>query len=128
LGRLDFEDYIESTRKFCKNCYEQVRGELDELQILPDTDVHIQWETGASMVQDYLKTCSFDMSYCYKARVVPVIFSVSQSEGMINGGQELVISGYGFRNGTVEVMIDGVECVEKTKTDHEVTCLTGRAD
>jgi len=80
------------------------------------------------MVQDSLKTCSFDMSYCYKARVVPVISSVSESEGMINGGQELVIKGYGFSNGTVEVMIDGVQCVEKTKTDYEVTCLTGRAN
>jgi len=66
------------------------------------------------------------MTDCYKARVTPVIFSVSKSSGSINGGQEVLIKGYGFEHGTVDVKIDGVTCVEKSKTNEEVKCLSGK--
>jgi len=72
-------------------------------------------------------TCSFDGTDCYKARVLPLIKSVSKNSGYITGGQEITIKGQGFKHGAVVTNIDGVQCTEVKKTDYEFVCLTGSA-
>jgi len=67
------------------------------------------------------------MTDCYHSRVLPVILEVSKSEGFVAGGQELTIKGQGFNYGTTAITIDGVACVEKSKTDYELVCVTGAA-
>ena len=58
-----------------------------------------------------LKTCSYDNTDCYEARTVPVIFDISQKKGYLTGGQNLTVTGFGFNSKTIDVKIDGVNCV-----------------
>lgn len=45
---------------------------------------------------DTAKHCNFAGDECWNVRVLPVIDSLSASEGSMNGGQELKIEGFGF--------------------------------
>jgi len=45
------------------------------------------WEVGyASIMEQEAKHCSFDMSECYMAKTVPVIFDTSLNYGYQTGG------------------------------------------
>jgi len=129
LGRLDFEGYLDNEDSFSGWADQTVQGLVEEQDIAMDNDLSIQWETGGSQVMDVEAThCNFDGDDCYKARVIPVIFSISATEGYITGGQELYVTGNGFNFGDVVVDIDGVACEVIEKTNDDFTCLTGAAD
>jgi len=129
LGRLDFVGFIDKNEYLDDWNLEEIRGSVEEQFIAADNDLLLQWEVGASQVAKVMATtCSFDGSDCYKARILPVITSVSKSQGYITGGQEIIIKGQGFNYGPVVTVIDDVECTEVSKTDYEFVCLTGTAD
>jgi hypothetical protein len=77
---------------------------------------------------DTAKHCNFAGDECWNVRVLPVIDSLSASEGSVNGGQELKIEGFGF-GGDAKVSVDGVDCavVKSKSSDAELFCLTGQA-
>ena len=72
-----------------------------------------------------MTVCSFDNQTCYKAKVVPVITSISASTGYTSGGQILTVQGYGFNTNNISVTIDGILCVIKTYQLMQFTCETG---
>lgn len=72
--------------------------------------------------------CNYAGDDCYFARVIPVIFDISATEGYVAGGQELTVTGSGFNFGDVVVDIDGYSCEILSKTNEEFVCATGEAD
>ena len=61
----------------------------------------------------------------------PVVTSLSQEEGSIEGGTRLVIYGDGFSASTpddIDVTFGGVECVVESVAYTSVTCITGAQD
>jgi hypothetical protein len=57
----------------------------------------IKWETGQSKNQEVENNhCTYDLSECYQAKIVPVIRNISSSTGYTSGGQVLTIDGVGF--------------------------------
>lgn len=65
------------------------------------------------------------MTYCYKARTVPVIHSINHDKGYITGGQNIVIRGFGFDNATAEVKIAGIDCKTTFVSKTQINCTTG---
>jgi hypothetical protein len=60
----------------------------------------------------------------------PKIDSISATAGYKTGGQELTITGWGFKGATLadtEVKVDGVACTVTSATMEEVKCVTGAA-
>jgi len=129
LTKIDFEGWMDNTETISSWKNEGIRGQVSEDNaIAKDNTINIQWETGASDVSySQSKTCSFDGTDCYTARVLPVMEEVSSSSGYLAGGQKITIKGNGFNYGTVNTLIDGVACSEVSKTDTEFVCTTGAA-
>jgi hypothetical protein len=69
------------------------------------------WEVGHAKVSEVqAKHCSYDMSKCYYAMNVPVIFNISSHIGYTSGRQNLTIHGYGFNSPKTTVKVAGVDC------------------
>jgi len=65
------------------------------------------------------------MTECYEAKTVPVIRSINAASGYTTGSQEIIISGYGFDNATLDIKADGIDCKPTAITKEEVKCTTG---
>lgn len=65
------------------------------------------------------------MKECYEAKTVPVIRRINAVSGYTTGSQELIISGYGFDNATLDIKAGGVACTPTVITKEEVKCNTG---
>ena len=82
------------------------------------------WETGQSLVHSVEAThCTYDMSNCFQARSVPVIFNHSSNIGYTTGGMNLTVEGHGF-NGNVSATLDGVDCAVTRVSDFSFSCTT----
>jgi len=96
---------------------------VEEQTVGKDTTILMQWNSGAADVHPVLsKTCSFDMTDCYTARVLPMIDTVSASSGYTSGGQILTVTGQGFEYGALDIKVAGETCKELTKADTHFTC------
>ncbi|CAH1789358.1 unnamed protein product [Owenia fusiformis] len=54
-----------------------------------------------------------------------LIYSVSPTEGSINGGTSITIAGNGFAPADTTVSVGGVDCTIETISISELTCITG---
>jgi hypothetical protein len=54
--------------------------------------------------------CDYTNQTCYKAKILPVIYSVNATSGYTTGGQVITVKGFGFNNGTIDAKVDGVSC------------------
>jgi IPT/TIG domain len=94
-----------------------VRSMAYQVEPSASQDVNFKFRAGnafqrdASMIQ-----CDITNTTCYKAKVVPVIESVSASSGFTTGGQLLEIDGYGFLSNNLNVKVDGVDCKVQSHT------------
>lgn len=53
-------------------------GQVGEMPIGHNKDIKMLWEVGfAKVVEEESKHCTYDMSKCYHAMNVPVIFNIS---------------------------------------------------
>ena len=91
----------------------RITGLVEDVKPNANADLKMRWLSGYAMDADYyMKVCAFDdTTNCYKVKTVPRITTVDKSEGYVDGGSELTITGYGF-NGDLSkvVFVDGVEC------------------
>jgi len=107
---LDFEDLVSDETTFSNWRRNFIQGRLGELPAGQLYNISMLWETGQSLVHPVEAThCSYDMSECYQAKSVPVIYSQSSNTGYITGGMNLTVEGHGF-NGDVTATLDGVNC------------------
>lgn len=83
---VDFEFNVDDTTTFSWWAKNHVRGQVGELPI-GHHNISMMWETGLAHVMDHYATvCMIDNTTCYKAKNVPVIFSMSSNTGSTNGG------------------------------------------
>jgi hypothetical protein len=62
-----------------------------------DKDIKMLWEVGyAHVKKDESTHCNYEMTRCYQAMNVPVIFDISSNQGYTSGHQNLTIYGHGF--------------------------------
>jgi hypothetical protein len=122
-SKLDFEftvDYDTSFRYWWDNV---ATGQVGEMPIGHSTDIKMLWEIGHAMVADTeAKHCSYDMSKCYYAMNVPVIFNISSHVGYTSGHQNLTIHGYGFNSPNITVKVAGIDCKVTQYQDESVSC------
>jgi hypothetical protein len=73
------------------------------------------------------KHCNFAGNECWSIRVHPKIDSISSNTGNLDGGQNLVIKGFGLKGNNSVVKIDGIDCKVNTEltTDTALFCETG---
>lgn len=75
---VDFDGFLDSTATFPEYTKSSVRGRVTDQPISQSQNVSMLWETGLAWKQGALnKHCNIDMTSCYEAKTVPVIFSVS---------------------------------------------------
>jgi hypothetical protein len=115
-GEMDFET---SFRAYQKN---GVSGHLGEVPV-GNYDIQQMWETGKARVDPArATTCSYDGSDCYQAKVVPVVYTISDHDGWTSGGQNITVHGHGFSSGELKAYLDDIECVITSKTDSQFSC------
>lgn len=129
-SKLDFEffvDYQTSYQWAYKNFF---TGKVGDMPIgYTDKDIKMLWEVGWAIVsQSEATTCTYDMSKCYQAMTVPVIFNISAHTGNTNGRQNLTIFGHGFNSPDVKVKVAGVDCRVTQYYDDSVSCQVGLAE
>lgn len=90
-----------------------------------DATLSLRFRSGLSYNRQTSYHCTFDSSKCWYVRVTPKIESISAASGSTSGGQTLTLTGNGFDGTTVSVTADGVDCEVMTKSETELTCLTG---
>ena len=73
------------------------------------------------------KHCNWAGNECWTIRVHPKIDSISSNTGNLDGGQTLVIKGFGLKGNTSVVKVDGVDCKVNLQlsTDTALYCETG---
>lgn len=122
-SKLDFEFTVDYDKHFRYWWDNVVSGQVGEMPVGHSTDIKMLWEIGHAMVQDdEAKQCSYDMSKCYYAMNVPVIFNISSHVGYTSGRQNLTIHGYGFNNPNITVKVAGIDCKVTEYQDDSVSC------
>lgn len=122
-SKLDYENTVDYDTHFRYYWENRVAGIVGEMPIGHSSDIKMLWEVGHALVSDAeAKHCSYDMSKCYYAMNVPVIFNISSHVGYTSGRQNLTIHGYGFNNETVTVTVAGVDCKVTQYQDESVSC------
>lgn len=126
---LDFEGILDHTSTFAANSNWNWRaGVVREFPIQTSMNVSMMWEVGKAMkMEQTIKTCLYDMSECYEAKMVPNIDNVSLSESYKTGGQPLIIMGYGFTGTNVSVTVDGLPCKVVSSDDDFINCTVPEA-
>lgn len=105
---MEFEDFDTSLGGYSKK---RLRGAVGDQQPSEDGELIVRYTTGFALQQDtQMLHCSYDESDCYKIRTVPAIHKVSANQGVVAGGQELTVTGWGFNAGDVSASIDGNTC------------------
>ena len=100
-----------------------LKGRVGDQPVSAAQDISMLWETGNVVQQaQTIKTCNYENKECYKAKTVPVIFSVSESTGFTTGGQNLTFTGFGFNNKAIDVKIDQTPCIVTSYGDHGFDC------
>lgn len=92
-----------------------------------DPDVNFSM-FGKPRLMESSRHCSFDGTECWRIRVHPKIDSISAAQGYLQGGQTLIIKGWGLKGqASTSVVIDGVTCIidEVRTTDEQIVCETG---
>jgi hypothetical protein len=86
-SKLDFEYLVDYETSYSWWVDNRVTGQVGEMPIGHDKDIKMLWEVGYAAVKETEAThCNYDMTKCYKAMNVPVIFNISTHEGYTNGG------------------------------------------
>jgi hypothetical protein len=75
---VDFTDNVDFTTSISQWEKNSLSGRVGDQPISKTDKISMLWETGNSITQkNTFKTCSYDMTDCYEARTVPVIFDIS---------------------------------------------------
>lgn len=86
-------------------------------------DIKMLWEVGYAHVTEHEAThCDYNMTRCYTAMNVPVIFNISSHVGYTSGKQNLTIHGHGFNSPNVTVKVAGVDCLVTQYQEESVSC------
>lgn len=126
LANINFEGYVASNTGFRGWYNNNVRGIVGDQKISNDLDVKMLWETGYAIHDPVtMRTCDYAGTTCYTAKTVPAIYSISQKEGYVTGGQIITVTGFGFGSGEIKPTIEGVECKVLTQSTSEFTCRAG---
>ena len=84
---IDFENRVDSNTTFSNNALNSVKGQIGEGSISKSQNITMMWEIGnAEISNEESLTCNFDMSNCYQAKSLPVIFEISENIGYTTGG------------------------------------------
>jgi len=83
---LDFSDDVNASTVYNNYNWNRARGVVTDQPNSNDSSVSMLWESGNALISPGAKTCSFDNTTCYKVKTVPVIKSVSQTQGYTTGG------------------------------------------
>jgi len=122
---MDFEAYMNATTKFTATGKSQIRGRVGKINPTNDASVNIKFKVGNAMhLDNAMIRCDYTNTTCYKARAVPVIYSIDYTQGYTSGGQQLTIKGYGFASENISTMIDGAPCTVLTSEPEQLTCVT----
>lgn len=111
-SKLDFEFLVDYETKVYIQYRNHIMGKVGDMPIgYADKDIKMLWEVGWARVASIeATTCTYDMSKCYQAMTVPVIFNISAHSGNTNGMQNLTIFGHGFNSPDITVKVAGVDC------------------
>jgi hypothetical protein len=71
------------------------------------------------------ETTELNAPVTYSASVTPVLKEMNKRYGTVLGGDELELTGTGFRK-TATVLIDGEECEVSAQTKTKITCTTAK--
>lgn len=122
-AKLDFEDLVDYNTKYSHWQDNRVHGQVYDMPIGRTNDIKMLWEVGHALVKDTeAKHCSYDMTKCYYAMTVPVIFNISSHSGYTSGSQNLTIYGYGFDSPNISVKVAGVDCKVTQYHEESVSC------
>lgn len=120
---IDFENYDTNIGGYSPR---RLKGLIGDQQPAADSEISVKYTTGYALEEStQMLHCSYDGSDCYKIRTVPAIHEVTANSGVVAGGQELTVEGWGFNAGTVTATIDGVSCEVISQSDESFTCVTG---
>lgn len=111
-SKLDFEFMVDYETRFSNWNDNNVMGRVGEMPIGYSSDIKMLWEVGYAFVEETEAThCDYNMTKCYMAMNVPVIFNISAHQGFTSGHQNLTIHGHGFNSPNVTVKVAGQDCL-----------------
>jgi hypothetical protein len=90
----------------------------------------IRFRVGNAYLRESAKHCNFAGDDCWYVKTHPKIDTISATTGFKTGGQELTLTGWGFKGTTLadtQVTVDGVACKVISATMEQVKCVTGAA-
>lgn len=128
LANIDFEGYVRNTATYRGWYNNNVRGKVGDQKIADNHNVNMLWETGYAIHDPItMNTCDYTGKKCYVTKTIPAIFSIDQKQGYVTGGQVITVKGFGFGNGKIKPMVDGVECKIIDQTAEQFRCRAGQA-
>jgi len=127
-ANINFEDYVAGYVNYRGWYNNPVRGIVGDQKISDNLPVTMLWETGYAIHDPVsMNHCDYAGTTCYQTKTVPAIYSISQKEGYVTGGQIITVTGFGFNDGTIVPTIDGVLCTVLSQDDKGFTCRAGSA-
>jgi hypothetical protein len=77
-SKLDYEFFVDYDDSFSNWAENRVIGEVGDMPVGHDKPIKMLWEVGYAHVSEQEAThCSYDMSKCYHAMMVPSISNIS---------------------------------------------------
>lgn len=118
--------YIRMSHNSTSGC-QLAEFEVFGVQMSDATVSSLSAYTTNAIVTDGQNTYTFTSMIEYGSSYTPTVTSISPSTGTIYGGDTITMTGTNFNIGTVEVTIDGIECVVNTgaTTATNIECVTG---
>ncbi|XP_063605340.1 fibrocystin-L-like [Penaeus indicus] len=114
---------VREKREASQTTYECTPTSVTDTTIVCDTSDLPAGSYAISLSVDGLGDASVD-SGVGAVTTAAVVSTISPTEGSVNGGALLTISGSSFTPGDLNVTVDGLECEIQTETIDTITCLT----
>lgn len=124
---LNWEGIIDADTNLATYNIGVLSGVVTDQQPNSQSTPEARFVTGDSFIRNSAQHCTFDGTECWTVRTHAKIEAISADSGYTSGGQQMTITGHGFRSDNIQVTVDGQPCEVTSHDNESLTCITSEA-